>query len=72
MQKRWYRNTKQAWLGGVVAGLADYFQLDPLLFRIGVIGITLATAIIPGIICYLVAWYIVPVMPSKEAYQYEG
>lgn len=55
-----------------MAGLADYFQHDPLLFRIGVIGITLATAIIPGIICYLVAWYIVPVMPSKEAYQYEG
>ncbi|MGH9086171.1 MAG: PspC domain-containing protein [Acidimicrobiales bacterium] len=44
-------------LGGVCAGVADYFQLDPVLVRIGAVVLALSG---PGIIAYVLAWIFVP------------
>lgn len=72
MQKKWYRNTKQAWVGGVIVGLADYFGHDPLLFRVSAIIAIILSGVIPGVLCYLLAWYLVPEIPRNEKYQYEA
>jgi len=45
-------------LGGVCGGLADYFDADPTLIRIGFVVLTLFTGI--GLPLYPVMWLIMP------------
>ncbi|MFH1851876.1 MAG: PspC domain-containing protein [Candidatus Neomarinimicrobiota bacterium] len=61
--KRLYRNTKNAKIAGVCAGIADYFDIDPIIVRlIFIISIFWGG----GIIAYLVAWFIVPNIRDSE------
>ncbi len=55
--KRLYRNSKEAKIGGVCAGLGDYFNIDPVIIRLAFLLLIFAG----GGIAYLVAWIIVPV-----------
>jgi phage shock protein C len=54
-------------VAGVCAGLAQYFELDVTLVRIGCLFITLASGVCPGIITYLLAWILVPSEPDLES-----
>jgi len=45
-------------LGGVAAGLGRYFNLDPIIFRIGAIVLVLVGG--AGLIAYLAAWLLIP------------
>lgn len=54
--KRLYRDTKEGKLGGVCAGIGDYFNLDPVLIRLAF----LLLIFTGGFIAYLIAWIIVP------------
>ena len=47
-------------LGGVCAGLAEYFDLDPTLVRIGYLILSIISAAFPGILIYIILWIIVP------------
>lgn len=58
MIKKLYRNKHDKMIGGVASGLADYFEVDPLIIRALFIIITIAYGI--GIIAYIVLWIIVP------------
>lgn len=49
---------------GVCAGLAEYFNVDPLLVRILVVCISLATAIIPALIIYVILGLVFPAAPQ--------
>jgi phage shock protein C len=51
--KRLMRSRAEKKIGGVCAGLAQYFDLDVTLVRILAIFITLATGVCPGIVTYL-------------------
>ena len=51
MTKRLTRSTSDRHVGGVAAGLADYFNVDPILFRVGFVVATLASGV--GAIAYL-------------------
>ncbi|MCK5331320.1 MAG: PspC domain-containing protein [Candidatus Marinimicrobia bacterium] len=57
MLKRLYRNTKEAKIAGVCAGLANYFDIDPVIIRLLFI---LSIFWGGGIIAYIIAWFIVP------------
>ncbi len=61
-RRRLYRRTDDKIIGGVASGLADYFDIDPVLVRIGFVILTIAGG--AGILAYLVMWWIVP--PSHE------
>jgi phage shock protein PspC (stress-responsive transcriptional regulator) len=67
--KRLYRSKKEKMLAGVAGGLAEYFDIDPVIIRI----IFVITALISGagIIAYLLLWIIVPLNPEQlnEFYQ---
>jgi phage shock protein C len=53
-----YRSRKDRRIAGVCGGLADYFNQDPLLVRIGFFAFALcATA---GVWVYLLLWLLVP------------
>lgn len=45
-------------IGGVAGGLGDYFNVDPLLFRIAFVGLIIFGG--AGLILYLIAWLLVP------------
>jgi phage shock protein C len=55
---RLYRSTKDKVIAGVCGGMGEYFDLDPVLFRI--VWILLALAFGLGIVAYLIAWIIIP------------
>lgn len=59
-KKRLERNQEKAVISGVVAGLSDYFDQDPVLFRIIAIIFLIVTGIFPGILFYIAAWVVMP------------
>ncbi len=59
--KRLYRSVVDKKIGGVCSGLAEYFDIDPLLVRL--IFVVLALAGGGGVLIYLVLWVITPEKP---------
>jgi phage shock protein C len=58
--KKLYRSNDDKRIAGVCGGLAEYFQVDPVLIRLAVVFIALLTAVVPMIVAYVVAWIIMP------------
>ncbi len=58
VRRRLYRDDENAIIGGVCSGLAAYFNLEPLVFR--VIFAALAFAKGFGLIIYIILWALVP------------
>jgi phage shock protein C len=57
-QKKLTRSTKNKMIGGVCAGVADYFNVDPTIVR--VIYVLLIFLFGTGILLYLILWIIMP------------
>ncbi len=62
-QKRLTRSRTDRMAAGICGGLAEYFQLDPSLVRIGVILICLVTGVFPVCAGYGIMWLVVPEKP---------
>ncbi len=60
--KRLYRSKRDKVLGGVCGGIADYFEMDPVMVRLVWVLFTLVSMGF-GIIAYIAAWIIVPEEP---------
>ena len=61
MHKKLYRSARERMLGGVAAGIAEYFDLDPTIVRlIFVLSIFAGGA---GIIAYIIMWIVIPQGP---------
>ena len=58
MKKRIYRPTEGKIIGGVCAGLGEYFDIDPTWIRILFVLTIFAQGV--GLLTYLVAWIIIP------------
>lgn len=61
---RLYRNPAGGVIGGVCAGIADYFGITPALVRIGVV-VGLFFAFAPVLIAYVIAVLALPVRPAN-------
>ncbi|NPV88116.1 PspC domain-containing protein [Coprothermobacteraceae bacterium] len=63
--KKLYRSRKEKVLGGVIAGLKDYFGLDidTNLLRLIVVALTFFIPVLAAV--YLVAWVIIPEVPFE-------
>lgn len=55
-----YRSTVDKKIAGVCGGLAEYFNVDPLLIRIIFVVLLFAGV---GLIAYLIMWFMVPKRP---------
>ena len=64
-EKRLLRSRK-ALIGGVCAGVADYFNVDPVIVRIIMVVFTLASGGLLGI-AYILLWIVLPLEPKEEA-----
>lgn len=62
MEKKLYRSVSDRKLAGVCAGIAEYFNIDPTLIRLGWAVGTLFAGV--GIIAYIIAAIIVPNKPE--------
>jgi phage shock protein C len=72
MKKRLERDKERAVVSGVLAGLAHYFDQDPVLFRVLAVAFLVLTGIFPGILLYLGAWIIMPrKMTDTDKVEYE-
>ena len=63
--KRLYRSVTDRKIAGVCGGLGEYLDVDPTVVRLLAVIAGLATAIIPFLIGYIIAWFIVPEAPPK-------
>lgn len=61
--KKLYLSEKDRKIGGVCGGLGEYFNKDPVLFRILFVVLALLSFGL-GIIAYLVMWLIIPSKPK--------
>jgi phage shock protein C len=57
------RSSTDRMAGGVCGGLADYSGVDPVLWRVGFVGLTLAGG--AGVVLYLLLWVLVPGAPTR-------
>ncbi|HEX4245532.1 MAG TPA: PspC domain-containing protein [Acidimicrobiales bacterium] len=57
-EERLHRCTDDRMLAGVAAGMADYFDIDPTLVRIGFVALTLLGGL--AIPLYLAGWLLIP------------
>jgi len=67
MKEKLYRSRRARIIGGVAGGLAQYFNIDPVLIRILFVVLT----IIPhgmGVVIYIILWIAVPEEPFAQAY----
>ncbi len=62
--KRLYKSRDNRVIAGVIGGLGEYFDIDPVLFRVTYIALTVFTAVVPGIIAYILMAIVVPSQPA--------
>lgn len=62
MQKKLYKSNKDKRIDGVCAGIAEYFDIDPTLVRLGAVAICLAGG--SGVLLYIIAAIIMPRNPN--------
>src|SRR5215208_7890597 len=60
--RRLTRSSSDRVIGGVAGGLGRYFDIDPIIFRIGFVVLALAGG--AGVLGYLAAWVLVPPDPE--------
>jgi|YelNatPaOPRAMG01_1025707.scaffolds.fasta_scaffold04340_14 phage shock protein C len=64
MEKKLYRSRKQRILAGVCGGIAEYFNVDPVIIRLIMILLVFANGL--GILFYIIAAIIIPENPEER------
>jgi phage shock protein C len=62
--RRLFRNPRDKMIGGVCSGVANYFDIDPVLVRL-LFAIMFFTAGI-GLLAYIIAWIVIPAARTPE------
>ncbi|MHC4266618.1 MAG: PspC domain-containing protein [Planctomycetota bacterium] len=58
--KRIYLSKADGKLLGICSGIGETYEIDPNLIRVILVFLCLATAVIPMVGAYLVAWLLIP------------
>jgi phage shock protein C len=62
--KRLYRSRESRMVAGVRGGIAEYFDLDPTVVRVGFILVSLLTVAFPGLLAYLIMMIVISERPT--------
>jgi phage shock protein C len=65
MNKKLYRSRTNVMLGGVCAGLGDYFSIDPTFIRLFFVLLVFGNGI--GFMLYLILWIVLPAEDQPQA-----
>lgn len=66
MTKKLYRSKKDRMIAGVCGGLAEYFNIDPVIVRLVAVLLLLPGGL-PGLVPYIILWIVVPENPEQKA-----
>ncbi|MEW6701320.1 MAG: PspC domain-containing protein [Bacteroidota bacterium] len=67
MREKLYRSRRVRVFGGVAGGLAQYFNIDPIIVRVLFVVVTFFNGM--GLLLYIILWIVVPEEPFEVAYQ---
>ena len=60
MEKK-LRRSRNSMIAGVCAGIAEYFNLDPTLIRVGYVILSVLSAGFPGLLVYIILILVMPI-----------
>lgn len=63
-----HRSRNHRMIAGVMGGIAEYLGWSPTLTRLLFVAISCASVAVPGILIYLVLWFMMP-NASEESYR---
>ncbi|MBX2866656.1 PspC domain-containing protein [Candidatus Kaiserbacteria bacterium] len=66
MKRRIYRSDEQRVIAGVFGGLAERFNHDVVLWRLGAVVCLVLTGLMPGVLLYFLAALIIPTKGSAD------
>lgn len=66
--RRLFRNPNDKMLGGVCSGIANYFDIDPVIVRLIFVVMFLGLGV--GLLAYIIAWIVVPVAKTPDDMRY--
>ncbi|MEK7552052.1 MAG: PspC domain-containing protein [Patescibacteria group bacterium] len=58
--KKLYRSKTNRVFGGVLGGLGEYFNVDPVILRLVFLFVLIFTAVVPGILFYIISIFVIP------------
>ncbi|MFA5877366.1 PspC domain-containing protein [Patescibacteria group bacterium] len=58
--KHLYKSNTNKVFAGICGGLGEYFDIDPVLLRLIWVLVVIFTGVVPGIVAYIIATFIVP------------
>jgi len=64
MNKKLYKSKDNKVLAGVLGGFGEYFGIDPVIFRLAYLLVIIFSAVVPGVVVYIIAALIIPDAPS--------
>ena len=64
--KKLIRSTTDKYVAGVFGGLGETLGIDPNIVRLAAVFLGVATGILPLLVTYLVAWFVVPYAAADE------
>lgn len=64
--KKLYRSEENKIVSGILGGIAEYIEIDPVVIRVLFVLITLFTGFFPGAIFYGVCLFIIPKKPISQ------
>ena len=66
MTKKLYRSDKNKTLAGILGGIGEYFDIDPVLLRVAYVVLTAVSGVLPGIVAYVILIFVVPAKIKEE------
>ncbi|MEX0689835.1 MAG: PspC domain-containing protein [Candidatus Paceibacterota bacterium] len=63
--KKLHRSKDNKIISGILGGVGEYFNVDPVLVRFIYILVMFATGLAPLVLAYLVAYFIIPKKHNK-------
>lgn len=62
--KKLYRSQDNKVIAGILGGIGEYFDVDPVVIRVLFVFAAFATGVLPFVVAYIVALFIVPKRPK--------
>lgn len=69
--KKLYRSSTNKVVAGIIGGLGDYWDIDPVVLRLAFVFLILATGLVPGVLAYAIALLIVPKQGRRETAKHD-
>ena len=68
LRTRLTRSNRDEMVAGVLGGIADYFGLESSKLRLAFVVASVLSAAFPGILLYLLLWYVLPSGEDRPLY----